>query len=1112
MTTRIQLRRGTKTQHNSFTGATGEVTINTTDNSLHVHDGTTQGGFPAAKSDLANVSGAINLSLSGITTTGSLSIGSTQVISSARQLQNIVSLDATTTATIESAIASGPNDFNSLNVSGVSTFSGITTHTASLFGTQASFSGVVTATTFVGALTGTASSVTTNANLTGDITSSGNATSIAAGVIVNDDINASAGIVDTKLATIATAGKVSNSATTATDANTASAIVARDASGNFSAGTITANLTGTASTTTNIPNLTGAVTSVNTTTSLGSFSSANLATALTDETGSGSAVFATSPTLVTPVLGAASATSIVISSGSTFTNGPVLIGSGTSTGTASQRLQVTGGAYVSGNLGVGNTNPQNTLDVGVGTIRLINKSSTGRFSQIYQDNNLIFSNSSTNDDFDWTNSTGSRMRLYGTGNLVIPGTFTPTGTASQKLQVDGGAYVSGNLGVGNTNGEEIKLFVSQGSPAANRPVALITDDGTIPTMTSGATLRISNDGSINSFALLEAESSVGKLVFTNAGNLGIGTTNPGATLNVVPTATSIAGLFSGTTSSDMVRITQLGTGNALVVEDSANPDSSPFVVKGDGSVGIGTTNPGTGVQLDVVSTTNESIRARNSAIPSGYLFFGVSSSDYGRIGYYNGAWKNIAINEGGGNVTIGSTLDTGTASQPLQVTGGAYVSQNLGIGTTNPTSKLHVVGDVSVSGIITATQLSTGASGTGVNITTNTISGPSILTIDPAAVGDDTGAVRIKGDLYVDGTQFIVNSTTIELADFNVGIATTVGTNDLLDGAGIGIGSTSIRKTLTWSNSSTALKSSEDFDVASGKVYKIAGTSVLSNNTLGSGVVTSSLTSVGTLGSLNVGNVYSTGIITATTFVGALTGTASSVTTNANLTGDVTSTGNATAIAAGVIVDADINASAAIAVSKLAASTISGVILGNNLNVLTISTGLSGSSYNGSGAVTIAINSTVATLTGIQTLTNKTLTSPTLTTPSLGAATATSVNASGIITANSYDIGTAAGISTTITTGITTTAATTIDSFSTTSFRSAKLQIQITQNTDYQASDVLIIHDGTTASIIEYGSIATNNYLGTFNSSVSDGNCLLSINMISATSATVKVLSQRITI
>jgi hypothetical protein len=115
------------------------------------------------------------------------------------------------------------------------------------------------ATNFRGDLIGnadTATTVTTNADLTGDITSSGNATAIASGVIVNGDINASAGIVDTKLATISTASKVSNSATTATNANTASAIVARDASGNFSAGTITAALTGNAATATKIDSIT----------------------------------------------------------------------------------------------------------------------------------------------------------------------------------------------------------------------------------------------------------------------------------------------------------------------------------------------------------------------------------------------------------------------------------------------------------------------------------------------------------------------------------------------------------------------------------------------------------------------------------------------------------------------------------------------------------------------------------------------------------------------------------------------------------------------------------------------------------------------------------------
>ncbi|CAB5223244.1 hypothetical protein UFOVP383_10 [uncultured Caudovirales phage] len=82
-------------------------------------------------------------------------------------------------------------------------------------------------------------------NITGTVVTTGDAgtvtsTMILDGTIVDADINASAAIADTKLATIATAGKVSNSATTAASANTANAIVARDASGNFTAGTVTA--------------------------------------------------------------------------------------------------------------------------------------------------------------------------------------------------------------------------------------------------------------------------------------------------------------------------------------------------------------------------------------------------------------------------------------------------------------------------------------------------------------------------------------------------------------------------------------------------------------------------------------------------------------------------------------------------------------------------------------------------------------------------------------------------------------------------------------------------------------------------------------------------------
>jgi hypothetical protein len=148
---------------------------------------------------------------------------------------------------------------------------------------------------------------------------------------------------------------------------------------------------------------------------------------------------------------------------------------------------------------------------------------------------------------------------------------------------------------------------------------------------------------------------------------------------------------------------------------------------------------------------------------------------------------------------------------------------------------------------------------------TATIAGPENLIIDPAAVGDNTGLVRIKGDLYVDGTTTQINSTTIEFADFVVGIATTATTDLLTDGAGIGIGSD---KTFLYEHNSgtnPSLKSSENLNVASGKHYQIGETEVLSATTLGSGVVNSSLTSVGTLNGLTV-----SGIATATTFSGTL--------------------------------------------------------------------------------------------------------------------------------------------------------------------------------------------------------------------------------------------------
>jgi hypothetical protein len=96
------------------------------------------------------------------------------------------------------------------------------------------------------------------------------------------------------------------------------------------------NITGTAAgltagnVTTNA-NLTGAITSVGNATSLGSFTSANLASALTDETGTGANVFANTPTLVTPVIGVATGTSLAVT-GALRSSGTAGVGYSTGAG------------------------------------------------------------------------------------------------------------------------------------------------------------------------------------------------------------------------------------------------------------------------------------------------------------------------------------------------------------------------------------------------------------------------------------------------------------------------------------------------------------------------------------------------------------------------------------------------------------------------------------------------------------------------------------------------------------------------------------------------------------------------------------------------------------
>ena len=85
MATQVQFRRGTTGEHSAFTGAVGEVTVDTEKKILCVHDATTPGGFPLLKEDGSNSSFSIGslsscaLKFAGDPDTGLMSTGPDQV-------------------------------------------------------------------------------------------------------------------------------------------------------------------------------------------------------------------------------------------------------------------------------------------------------------------------------------------------------------------------------------------------------------------------------------------------------------------------------------------------------------------------------------------------------------------------------------------------------------------------------------------------------------------------------------------------------------------------------------------------------------------------------------------------------------------------------------------------------------------------------------------------------------------------------------------------------------------------------------------------------------------------------------------------------------------------
>ena len=564
--------------------------------------------------------------------------------------------------------------------------------------------------------------------LTGDITGSGNgsfATTIGNTKVTNAMLAgsiAASKLIGTDIATVGTITTGVWNGTTISPAKGGTGIANGTNNTITFTGNYTLGLTLSANTSLTLPSSGTLATTSDKLNAFASTSSSELSGTISDETGSGSLVFATSPTFTTQL------------------TTPKVVGD-----TTGLYLNEDGGAGIfvkdGGNIGIGTTNPSSKLDV-TGDIRI----SSGSGGQIiFADGSTMASSglgsaaalSNTTDaimtgDSDANNTgavifkTGSNDRLHilNNGNVGI-GTATP----GYPLDVESASFSNGIISLFKTSGNTDTAFQVQNSVAAWQFSVRESGDSNpggfnfyySPNGSTGwvNALNLGTGGNVSIPTGILTASGAGNNSFV--GNVGIGTATPNTKLDVrggINAGTNgteftlsssgavVAVTYNGLTINPTTGILSIANTKTLTVSNDATVSGTNT---GDQTITL--TGDITGSGTASFATTIGNAKVTNTMLAGSIAANKLIGTDIATVGTITtGTWNGsiIPLAYGGTGTATGSITGTGAltfaaggSNQNVTLTpsgtGYTVLNGNVGVGTAVPGEKLEINGNIKIS-------------------------------------------------------------------------------------------------------------------------------------------------------------------------------------------------------------------------------------------------------------------------------------------------------------------------------------------------------------------------------------------------------------------------------